>query len=430
MAMRTRRCLPLLAVLVALGVPAEPRASCIAPGPPCEVFWNTAVVFSGTVISITQLGEHDRGRSRVRFAINEAFRGVDTPEVDIYLPGGSNDPRFGVGDAWMVYAHHRGDGPGWTTSICGRTARLSDAREDLDYARLSDEAKGPSRVFGRVVRQDVEISGPRRRYVEVPLPDVVVSIAGANETHRTRTRPDGSYGFLLPSQQAFRVSFDYPRGLVPYRGTQIFIPSYRGCAVVNGYGRHDGRVAGAVRDSSGIPVPYLPLMLQTVRGGLMGRYEIKTITRADGTFEFEQVQPEYYRLFVDEALGAASSSQPLTSILTMGPAQRIDTGALALPSSPRVALLEGILLASDGTPAQDVSLYIQDVDVRTAGIGSVRTDAHGRFALTVLAGTRYRIVGGRSRIEGFEQVGESIEVIVTANGMKPVTIRLKRTAAR
>lgn len=426
MTKRTRLCVRLLVVLVALGVPADTLASCIAPGPPCEVFWKTPVVFSGTVLSITPLGEHDGGPSRVRFAINEAFRGVDTPEVDIHLRGGSNDPRFVVGDPWMIYAHHRSDGPGWTTSICGRTARLADAREDLDYARLSDEAKGLSRVFGRVVRQDVDISGPRRRYVEVPLPDVAVAIAGANETHRTRTRPDGSYEFPLPSQQAFRVSFEYPRGLVRHGGTEIFIPSYRGCAVVNGYGRHDGRVAGAVRDSNGMPVPFLPLMLQTVREGLMGRYEIKTITRADGTFEFQQVQPEYFRLFVDEALGEAASARPLTSILTMGPAERIDAGALVLPSSPRAALLEGILLASDGTPAQDVSLYIQDVDVRTAGISGVRTDVHGRFALTVIAGRRYKIVGGRSRVEGAEQVGESIEEIVTAIGMKPVTIRLKR----
>lgn len=426
MAKRTRRCIRLAALLVALGVPADLLASCMVPGPPCEVFWRTPVVFAGKVISITYLSDNSYGPKRVRFLITEAFRGPEPGEVDIHLRGGSNDPDFAEGDEWMIYAHHRTDGPGWTTSICGRTARLADAQADLEYARLSDDAKGHSRVFGRVVRQDVEISNPQRRYMEVPLPDVAVVITGANETHHTKTRPDGSYEFRVPSQRAFRVSFEYPRGLVPHGGSEIFIPSHRGCAVVNGYARHDGRVTGTVRDARGMPVPYLPLMLQTVREGLMGRYEMKTLTRGDGTFEFEQVQPEFYRVFVDEALGDVSA-RPLTPVLTMDPARRIDAGGLVLPASSRAALLEGILLASDDTPAQDVSLYIQDVDVRTSGISGVRTDAHGRFSLTVVAGRRYRIVGGRSRAEGAEQIGESIKEVVTAIGMKPVTLRLKRS---
>lgn len=425
MAKRTRRCIRLVALLVALGVPADGLASCMVPGPLCEVFWRTPVVFAGRVISITHLSDASYGPKRVRFLITEAFRGPEPGEVDIHLRGTSNDPDFAEGDEWMIYAHHRTDGPGWTTSICGRTARLADAQEDLDYARLSDDARGPSRVFGRVVRQDVEISNAQRRYTEVPLPDVAVVIAGANETHHTTTRPDGSYEFRVPSQRAFRVSFEYPRGLVPHGGSEIFIPSYRGCAVVNGYARHDGRVTGTVRDARGMPVPSLPLMLQTVREGLMGRYEMKTLTRVDGTFEFQQVQPEYYRVFVDEALGDVSA-RPLTPILTMDPGQRVDAGGLVLPASSRAALLEGLLLAPDGTPAQDVSLYIQDVDVRTSGISGVRTDAHGRFSLTVVAGRRYRIVGGRSRAEGAEQIGESIEEVVTAIGIKPVTLRLKR----
>lgn len=413
----TRSCVQAVSLLIALG-PIEALASCMVPGPPCEVFWRTPVVFAGKVISITHLSDTSYGAKRVRFLITEAFRGLEAGEVDIHLRGGSNDPTFAEGEDWMIYAHHRMDGPGWTTSQCGRTARLADAREDVEYARLSDEAKGSSRVEGRVVRHDVDLSGPDRRYVQTPLAELAVTVKSARMAQQTRTAADGSYVIYLPAQQAFALSVESVPGLVMRGAAEVWIPWHRACASVNVHGFPDGRVSGIIRDARGAPVPYFPVALKRSGAGATG-YVPPVLTGPDGRFEFAEAGPDRYVVTSGQV---ALAMEPVT----LGVSGRVDIGALTLPSAARLSLIEGIVTDSEGVALPNAEVGVREAVQRNAWFATTRTDDQGRFAISVVAGKTYELRASRPFYNENGYAQETAAQTITAVGMKPIVLRLAR----
>ena len=408
-----------LAAAMSFIAPVQALASCMVPGPPCEVFWRTPVVFAGRVISIAHLSETSDGPKRVRFLITEAFRGLESGEVDIHLRGGSNDPTFVEGEEWMIYAHHRTDGPGWTTSECGRTARLADAQEDVEYARLSDEAKGVSRVLGRVMRNDVDIADPARLWVKTPLAGFEVTATGARGTHRTRTAEDGSYVIYLPAQQAFAMSFQSVPGLVMRGATDVWIPNYRACVAVNVYGYPDGRVSGVIRDTRGAPVPHFPVSLRTVRSGGLG-YASAVVTAADGRFEFREAGPDRYVVTSGQV---ALTMDPIA----LDPSERVDVGTLTLPAAARLSLIEGIVHDTEGRPLPHAEISVREAVQKNAWFASVRADEQGRFAVNVSAGKTYKVFASRPFYDETGYASETAEATVATVGLKPIVLRLSRS---
>src|ERR1044072_7477855 len=91
---RTAACAAVL-ILTALAARAD-ACSCLDPGPPCQAYWNTDVVFVGTPLSVSQI-EADRDGIKVlqrlfRFRVEEAMRGgVKVGEIEVQTGAGGGD---------------------------------------------------------------------------------------------------------------------------------------------------------------------------------------------------------------------------------------------------------------------------------------------------------------------------------------------------
>ena len=107
--------------------------SCVVPGPPSEELANSAVVFKGRVLSVR---EFDPGGdtwssvdpTTIEFDVQAVWKGPVYQTM--YLTTPRSDASCGFtfleGVTYVVYSHD-----GSTVSLCSRTARLSEATDDL-----------------------------------------------------------------------------------------------------------------------------------------------------------------------------------------------------------------------------------------------------------------------------------------------------------
>ncbi|MDQ3714277.1 MAG: hypothetical protein M3388_18960, partial [Acidobacteriota bacterium] len=114
-------------IIVILFSPAIVAAcSCISSGPPCQSYWNTPIVFSGRVVEITTPKSAEElypkfPEKTIRFAVNQAFRGISgtTVEVVTGMGGGDCGYDFELNENYLVYAdNYKGK---IYAGICSRT---------------------------------------------------------------------------------------------------------------------------------------------------------------------------------------------------------------------------------------------------------------------------------------------------------------------
>ena len=100
---------------------AASACSCVADAPLCETYWKAGVVFSGVVsdISAVRLRGEQHYRRRVRFRVEQTWRGTAATEVYTGLGGGDCGFRFVRGERYLVFADIA-DGRAMT-SICSST---------------------------------------------------------------------------------------------------------------------------------------------------------------------------------------------------------------------------------------------------------------------------------------------------------------------
>jgi hypothetical protein len=345
---------------------------------------------------------------RVTFTILQAFRGVDSKEVDLHLPDSSCNPNFEEGKSYLVYAHHRSGAPGWTTTSCTRTRLLSEASEDLAYLRLPDSEKGPSRIVGEVLRRQIDLSNPAYpRVFGTPVEGVPVRVTGRRSASEARTDARGRFSIPAPAYEAQTVTFGSVGGLLVDGGYSVTIPHGLACAAVDGQAYYDGRVTGMVVDSAGRPIPFFPIFLRLYPRTSLIVYDQDAMTDANGRFTFRRVQPERYVIRAagghprdDESYPELGPENPVA----VGAAARIDAGRLALASPSRAALIEGVVLDDAGLPAGGVRISVRLAEAGWGLWDKIATDARGRFRISLTAGRRYEISAWAMRQNGDAEV--------------------------
>lgn len=139
--------------------------SCAGPVAPCEAYWQTPVIFAGTVIDISKVSANPKRfltDRRVRFNVHEGYRGLTGSEAEVFTA--SNEAAcgygFSIGGQYLVYAYRQDNGTLYT-GLCSRTRRLSDAADDLAYIRgLGSGAPGAT-VFGEVTARHKSGADPK-----------------------------------------------------------------------------------------------------------------------------------------------------------------------------------------------------------------------------------------------------------------------------
>ena len=390
-----RRALILMVLVTAsAAVPSRAEAcSCAYSRLPCEQFWDSPVVFAGTVVEILPKdAKPSTGPSTVRFRISEPFRGVDTPEVVLHQEGSSCDLDFAEGQAYLVYAYHRRTGAGWSTGMCTRTRPLRNAYEDLVYLRLPDDDKGTSRIVGSITQWSVDASTPQYSRREIVVPHVPVRVTGDGKTVETVTDGRGMFSVAISPYRSYQVRFGEVEGLAILAArNEVWVPHPRACVSVNGSARHDGRVAGVVTSRSGQPVPFFPVSLRSSPNIPLGPgFDTDTLTDARGRFEFRGVQPATFQVETGSLHSKTPARQPLTPVpFAVAPGGRSDLGRLRLTTD--VTLLEVTVFTSEGNPAENAQISVSRADKSGWTGRPITTDARGSFRLSLLRGSPYRL---------------------------------------
>jgi hypothetical protein len=118
-----------------LSAEAAHACTCVPPQSPGAERERAAAVFSGKVLQVKRhkSAEDIFGGVEVVFRVDKAWKGAGKRTVSVFTSSQSAacGYSFTKGHTYLVYASANSEGR-LSTSICSRTRRLKDAREDLD----------------------------------------------------------------------------------------------------------------------------------------------------------------------------------------------------------------------------------------------------------------------------------------------------------
>ena len=293
---------PLAAVIAVILWPSNVVAcSCAPPPPPCEAYWQTPLVFLGT---ITEALASQNGRVvRGRMHIDHAYKGVTEDTVILFDDGMCDGPTLQVGEQYLIYTRQVGNGD-IPSRGCTRSRHVEYADDDLKFLNGLPDARRVSRIFGRVVVRTDDYHGN-----DQPLAGAQIEISGAAGTHTTTTDGDGRYGFenLQPETYAVAATSNGFRMMLFGMDKPSAKVEPRGCAAVDMIMRRtwQGRIAGQVIRSNGEPAPegidLTLIQLEKREGRERFNYLSGSGSRANdrGEYSFDEVAPGRYKVVIN-----------------------------------------------------------------------------------------------------------------------------------
>lgn len=409
---RTCWLLPLVALIAVLAPARADACTCVVGAPVCDTFWKTDVVFAGEVLEIAPIpnpsGRQFMAHKRVRFRVDQSWRGAVEGTVEITTGAGGGDCGYGFekGERYLVYASAR-DG-GLSTSICSRTRPLARASDDLDYLKTALRPSATGRVFG-VVRYHQD-RGPR-------APDrfaagYTVRLSAGDRRWTATTGPDGRYEFTGVAAGEYSIALETTATEHADGPRTVTLADPRGCAAADFYVVPDGRIAVRLVDGAGQPRPRLRVELLDLDALPADRPAFSQDTRetdADGRVEFARLHPKRYVLAVN-ATRPPSVVQPFgmtffpgaASVdaareIPLGVGERLDLGDWPLEGALAERRIEGRVVWQDGRPAAGAHVILfgsRDGPWanRSVDRGSATADADGRFAFTAYEGIAYTLL--------------------------------------
>jgi hypothetical protein len=421
--------------------------TCLPSGPACGDYWKSAAVFLARVEAVTPPASKGIARlsRRAQLTVLEAFSGVSPGVVEVTTAGSGASCGFNfvAGRQYVVYAQRVGDSGQLTVSSCSRTREVSQAGDDLAYARaLTSGAAPPARITGDVLI-GVRTLSRQTQLQPRPMPGVTVRFTRDGDVRTATTDADGRFVVEGVAPGPYGASLDLPAGyygeIVP---NQVTVPDHRGCAEVHAVAYEDGRVLGRLVDSAGRPVAGLTIDL-TVAAGLdqmPGAERIRDLTDSEGRYELVRVPPGRFIVGIntrrdrDDVMAEPRVFHPGVSDLStatrvvVGGGKRVELKDFTLPSSVAYVAVSGIVIGSDGSPATGARVYLKGADAEFIVSEPAITDASGRFVLAALAGRSYRLFAERERQDGSDRrIDSSGQSAFTAvNDLHPFRLVLVR----
>jgi hypothetical protein len=387
------------------------RAStCTSAGPVCSEYWKTDLVFVGTVSDVYQPeiadGESWAPAAIARFVVEEAFRGVNSKEIEIAGSIRRAGPiafssdgmgyQFERGKRYLVYARRSSTDRWLWASICSRTMLLDDAGDDLKYIRGLATAKPGATIQGTVRRRGDwitdELAGPLRGIR-------VIAQLGSIRAE-TVTDSMGEYRLNRLKLGTYKVSVLVPRNfmLLGNRDKGYFNVSLtqdRGCVETHFDVAADGRLAGVVTDSDGRPVPGVNIDIVAARQTDDEQFRNSWTTRTDanGRYEHRPIPQGQYYLGINIAgghsgVGYEPSYYPgigdigRAQIISIGEGEQLRDLNFRVPPVTARRTIEGMALTSDMKPISGALIALESAeDGKPRWDLAVKTDEQGRFAI-------------------------------------------------
>lgn len=427
--------------------------SCIQPQAPCAYYGETSAIFLGRVVGSAQrrtsTDEHGNkvvyDVGTIRFLVQENYKGAPGYEVEIHSGTGGGDCGywFRRNESYVVYAYRSKDDNLLYTSICTRTAHISDADEDLAYLRGLANAKPGATLHGRLLRLigDNE-HGPVKEGPK--MAGVKVVVTGEGKTLETLTDEKGEYSVTgLPAGE-YDTFPQLPEGLGAvsnrdkrddsgrFAGREPLRLVERGCGELSFAIQFDGRVSGRVVDAAGEPAKEVQVNLLSGEDSDKAWY---TSTDKEGRYEFVLLQPGSYLLGInlrwapDEKNPYPKSFYPgvktrtEASLLTVGEGERLKGYDMTLPPRLRERQVNVTVVWPDGKPAGEAGVSYSMTDAKSFG-ARVETNDQGVAVLTLFENHNYLVyANGRRSEKAFHT--PPVEVLVD-NTLKPLKLILSK----
>jgi Carboxypeptidase regulatory-like domain len=392
-----------LAQLVAL--PSLIACSCGPKPPPCQAYWESPMVFLGTVIDIVHMPDGHVGwsPSRARMRVDRVYKGVSEPTLTLYDDGMCDGPKLEVGEQYLMYTRRDENGE-IPARGCTRSRHVKFAEEDLKYLEGLSNAPPTSRVYGRVA------SWPEGPGDKVPLPGATVTLVGPNETLTANADDRGQYSFDGLGPGKYSVSAKQPGFDMPLRDYGLFSADVvaRGSAAIDvTLNKHwPGVIAGRLfrpdgtRAPAGIDLNLLRLEDEEYRLVIPA----EALTDEHGEYAFRSVRPGRYKIVLHwccyptrqapyaPIYWPAAVSEEGGSDIVVGMEPDAKRHDFQLPTEVKRRTMSGLVLLPDGKPAPGVEVWLLAGDDRHDGYDvadQIRTDSDGRFSFVVLQGFKY-----------------------------------------
>ena len=277
------------ALLVVYAKPAD-ACSCDDPPPACEAFNSAGVVFVGKA---TEIKDGPGGAQEVSFAISEKLKGTSNASETVE-GGGMCGTVFQKGKTYVVYAS--GSGTKLSSSLCGRTALVDRAKEDVLYARSSGK-RTTALLEGVVAVHDTRGTITRRAGVDVRVRET---------KQNARTDKTGRYKLALAPGK-YTLDVVDPKARVPLDANEIVtLDDAAACAHRDIQLVWNGRVRGRVLGVDGKPA--IGVELTIVGAGATRTGNAFTTTDAKGMYEFGGVQAGEYTLVIYGTKGVPTTT--------------------------------------------------------------------------------------------------------------------------
>jgi len=366
--------------------------------PPCQAYWQSPMVFLGTVTE--SLPTSDIRIVRRRMTVDRAFKGVAQTEVTLLDDGRCGAPVFHVGEQYLMYTQPLNEVDLWARD-CSRSRHVKSAGEDLKYLEGLENATPTAAIFGRVVAWP---DGPGDN---VPQQGASVHLQGAGETLTAAADARGWYSFEGLEPGRYTVSADQPDFHMPeqdYYGAFSATVEARGCAQIDVTLSKNwpGVIAGRLVRPDGTP-PAAGINLHLLRLEA-DEYRIRDEVDTDdhGDYAFRNLRPGKYKVALHwcslptpEApyptiYWPAGDSEEDGSEILVGASYVGNHYDFQLPEELKSRTVSGQVLDPDGKRAPGSKVLLLRTDDQCCRVVSeVPTDSDGHFSLKIMEGIKY-----------------------------------------
>ena len=414
--MPRKRALLFILTVVAAGMYPRTAAacSCMESALPCGSLAGSTV-FIGTVQARLNAtperasGYPDSPSYSFEFAVVEALAGVTNAKVTVRTAQdeGACGYAFEVGESYLVYASPVAGG--YATGLCSRTRRLADARDDLILLRHAAKGQTISRVFGRVVRHEMQLDGefPDTKAVGPEIGVPVVAKQG-DLSVETTTDNDGRFVFedLPPGQ--YQIEPRWPRGMKSMFPPKLVTVKRCGAGDIHFWAVTDAPLRGIVRGPDGAPegksliVTAISFDPNDPAGARAADRSTFAFTDANGEYAFDGLPAGRYLVGVnpfDPPLpqspypaiyhpGVSDMARAVPVVVSAGQQIRID---LRLPPRLPSRRISGVVVDEQGLPVAGASLTLFDSEFPPHPRWTLHatTDNAGRFEIEAMGGRSY-----------------------------------------
>lgn len=344
---------------------------CAGVGPPCQEYWRSDAVFSGTVVSQKVIEEKEAGsdetswKTIVHFKIEQAFKGISGEFVEVVtgISGGDCGYQFNTGKRYIVYAKLMTGGKRyWYTGICQRIMPIEKAEEDLAYFQALPKAGSGASIFGSITQVYMKLQN-RDESIRNALQNIRITADSPSSHFEALTDKDGRYQITGLPPGRYKVQAELAENQDTQKEYEVDVVD-RGCAKADFYVYLRGQISGLIADEHGNPIPNIVVEIISAEDAQKSAPKGKTIFTNDrGKYMLDWLPPERYYLGIGLNAQSDKCSYPRTyfpgvsqlsdaEIIDLLPGQKLENRNIIAPSFTPDLEIEVEVVWPDGTPLE------------------------------------------------------------------------------